>query len=182
MKHINLLGLTLFFGLFTYCQQTTNNTQTVAQNWKLLDEKGYSVQYPENWDLDPSGQMGTSFAIFSKKTSEQDPFRENVNLLIQDMKGMGIDLDKYVEISEGQVKTMTNNGKILESKRLSSNGIEFQKMIYTSQQGNYLLKFEQYYWVKQEKAFVLTLTCEAREFDNYRTTGEKILNSFRFKK
>jgi hypothetical protein len=40
------------------------------------------------------------------------------------------------------------------------------------------LKFEQYYWVINEKAFVLTLTCEEDQFKNYKEVGEKILNSF----
>jgi hypothetical protein len=175
-----LIGLiTTFLSLQLYSQVKSPVTHTAAQkDWKTLNEKGYSIQYPDNWELNTSGQMSTSFILFSKQTSPQDQFRENVNLIIQDLTKQNINLDKYVEISEGQVKTMITNGKLIESKRLNSNGIDFQKVIYTGDQGTYKLKFEQYYLIKKNKAYVLTLTCETRQFDAYKEIGEQILNSF----
>jgi hypothetical protein len=78
-----------------------------------------------------------------------------------------------------QVKTMIVNGEILESKRQNINGVNFHKMIFTGKQGIYNLKFEQYYFIEKGKAFILTLTCEINEFEKYKETGEKILNSFK---
>ena len=126
--------------------------------------------------------MGTSFILFSPLTSQQDQFKENVNLIIQDLTGYNLDLDKYVEISEGQIKTMITDGKIIESKRITSRTLNYQRVIYTGKQGIFNLKFEQYYWVVGNKAFVLTLTCEETQFDNYQVTGEKVLNSFNLNK
>jgi hypothetical protein len=37
--------------------------------------------------------------------------------LIQDLRVHNLDLDKYVEISEGPIKTMIIDGKSIESKR-----------------------------------------------------------------
>ena len=181
MKKTHLLGLTfLFFSLITFGQTTPKNTVKATEaGWKVLKETNYSIQYPDNWDLNKSGQMGSSFFIFSRQTSPQDKFRENVNLMIQSLQGQKINLDKYVEISEGQIKTMITNGNLIESKRLNLNGHEFQKVIYTGDQGAFKLKFEQYYWVLNGQAYILTLTCEKDQFDNYRLIGEKILNSFR---
>jgi hypothetical protein len=183
MKQIQLLGLTFLFISLIACGQTVqkNAEKASESGWKALNESKYSIQYPETWDLDKSGQMGMSFILLSKKTSPQDQFRDNVNLLIQDLQGQKINLDKYVEISEGQIKTMVTNGNLLESKRLSENGSEFQKIIYTGDQGVYKLKFEQYFWIKDGKAYVLTLTCELEQFETYKVTSEKILNSFRLK-
>jgi len=181
MKQAQLLGLTfLFFSLITFGQTTQRTTGKEPENgWKVLNETNYSIQYPDNWDLNKSGQMGSSFFIFSRLTSPQDKFRENVNLIIQSLQGQKINLDKYVEISEGQIKTIITNGNLIESKRLNLNGHEFQKVIYTGDQGIYKLKFEQYYWVLNGQAYILTLTCEKNQFDTYKLTGEKILNSFR---
>ena len=64
------------------------------------------------------------------------------------------------------------------SDRKEKNEQEYQRIIYTGKQGEFNLKFEQYYWVIDEKAYVLTLTCEEDEFENYQETGETILNSF----
>ncbi len=183
MKQIQLLGLSfLFISLIACGQATQKNTGTeIEKGWKTLDESIYSIQYPENWDLDKSGQMGLSFVLLSKQSTPKDQFRDNINLLIQDLQGQNINLDKYVEISEGQIKTMITKGNIIESTRQNENGSEFQKVIYTGDQGVYNLKFEQYYWIENGKAFVLTLTCELDQFETYKVTGEKILNSFRLK-
>lgn len=175
MKRIQLcLLLTLFMSISAYGQ-----TAQRENHGKSINENGYSIQYPDSWDLDKSGQMGMSFILLSKQTSQQDKFRENVNLLIQNLTGQNIDLNKFVEVSEHQIRTMLTKGSLQESKRLNVNGVTFHKIIYTSEQGAFNFKFEQYYWINEEKAYVLTLTCEADQFDNYQETGEKILNSFR---
>lgn len=181
MKQIQLLRLSFLFISLSACGQTVqkNAEKEIENGWKALNESSYSIQYPEKWDLDKSGKMGISLLLLSKQSSPQDQFRENVNLLIQDLQGQNINLDKYVEISEGQIKTMITNGNLIESKRLRENGSEYQKVIYTGDQGVYKLKFEQYYWIKNGKAYVLTLTCELDQFETYKMFGEKILNSFR---
>ena len=152
-----------------------------SNKWNSLNEKDYSIQYPEKWELKKSGQMGTSFILFSQLTSETDQFKENVNLIIQDLTGHNIDLNKYVEISEGQIKTMITDGNIISSNRFKNKGTEFQKVVYTGKQGIFILKFKQYYWVQNDKAYALTLTCEVNEFNNFKDIGEKMLDSFEIK-
>jgi len=183
MKQIKLFGLTSLFISLIACGQTTQKSvpADIPNNWKAINESGYMIQYPDSFDLNTSGQMGMTFILLSKQTSQQDLFRENINLLIQDLTGQNIDLDKYVEISEGQIKTMITNGNIIESKRIKAADSEFQRVIYTGVQGQFNLKFEQYYWIVKSKAYVLTLTCEFNQFDKYNEVGEKIMNSFKIK-
>lgn len=159
----------------------TLNLSTYGQteDWNTIKKDDYSIDYPKDWELNESGQMGTSFILTSPLYSQKDQFKENVNLLVQDLTGYNLDLDRYVEISEGQIKTMITDAKIIESKRIPDQNLDYQKVIYTGKQGIYHLKFEQYYWVVGHKAFVLTLTCEEAQFNDYKLTGEKILNSFK---
>jgi len=182
MNIIKLIGLLTAIMHFTACAQTIEkNTQTkVFKGWKSLTENNYSVNYPDNWELNKSGQMETNFILFSPLSSEQDQFKENVNLLIQDLAGHHLDLNKYVEISEGQIEDLITDGKILDSKRITSEKLHYQKVIYTGKQGIFNLKFEQYYWVIDDKAFILTLTCEESQYNDFQVIGEKILNSFNF--
>jgi len=181
MRQIKLLGLVIVLLSFFACGQPTENNQKskFQEGWSLLNEKDYSIQYPDNWNLNTSGMMESSFVLFSKTSSSTDLFRENVNLLIQNLAGQQIDLDEYVEISESQVKAMVTNGNLIESVRLIKDGMEYHKMIYTGDQGQYNLKFEQFLWITNDQAYVLTLTCEKTEFDNYQEIGEAILNSFK---
>ena len=182
-----LIVLLLFPSLVAFGQTTANqesgkNSQQEIIEWKTLDQSKFSIQYPSTWELNQSGQMGTSFIIFSPLENDEDKFKENVNLLMQDLTGQNIDLDKYVEISEGQIKTMLTNSTLIESKRVKKESEEFHKIIYSGDQGIFHLKFEQYYRVIDDKALVLTFTCETDQFFKFVNTGEKILNSFTQKK
>jgi hypothetical protein len=180
------LQLSVFFALiltFIACNQTTSKgvKMKTPENWRILDEPEYLIQYPDTFDLDKSGLMGMSFILLSKQTSQQDLFRENVNLLVQDLTGKNIDLDKYVEISEEQVKIMITDGNLIESKRFTNKDNEYQRLIYTGRQGQFHLKWQQKYWIENKKAFVLTLTCEESQYENYEFVGEEIMKTFKIK-
>ncbi|MBC8172388.1 MAG: hypothetical protein H7X71_00660, partial [Chitinophagales bacterium] len=78
---------TLFLFSLIACGQTSvkqesdiNRTETI-DGWKTLKEKNYSIQYPSTWELDQSGQMGTSFILFSSLEEKEDQFMENINLI-----------------------------------------------------------------------------------------------------
>jgi hypothetical protein len=161
-------------------KQKTNQAD-FPEDWKTIDEHNYTIHYPDSFELSKAGQMGTSFVLFSKQTSKRDLFRENINLLIQDLGGQKIDLDEYVELSEKQVKTLITNGNLIESKRIKTTETEYHKIIYTGVQGKFNLKFEQYFWIMKGEAYILTLTCEVNQFANYKKIGEKIMNTFRIK-
>jgi hypothetical protein len=179
MKRLLVLPLLALCLSLTVHAQIGDSLETQKEiQWKSLDGDGYEIQYPVNWEIDKSGQMGMSFILLSVQTSPQDKFRENVNLLTQNLTGLNIDMDAFVKISEEQVKSMFKEGKIYESKRVKNKGKSFHKLLYSGSQGSFLFKIQQYYWVENEKAYVLTFTCEAAAFDSYIETGDKIMNSF----
>ena len=152
----------------------------VNSNWKTFSQSNYSIQYPPNWDLNQNPGLGLSFAVLSRLENGNDLFKENVSLMIQNLAGRNIDLDKFVAISEEQVRTVALNGMLVESKRLEDGQYPHQHLIYTSDQNNYHLTTEQYYWVQGEQAYVLTLSCEQDKYSAYKKVGEQILNSFYF--
>jgi len=148
--------------------------------WKTLDETDYSIRYPEEWELDQSGQMGSTFFLFSPLETNQDKFRDNVNLFIQDLSGLNIDLNNYAEISEEQLRTLITNFTLIESKKMKTNSDEFHRVIFTGDQGIFQLRYEQIYWLKNNKAYALTFTCEQDKFSYLEEVVEVILNSFSF--
>lgn len=155
--------------------------QTTA-GWETLDAENFTVQYPSTWQLDRSGQMGTSFILFSPKDSENDKFKENANLLIQDLPTQNFTLDQYAEASVEQIRTLVTNATLIESTRMRSGEEEFHKIIFLGDQGVYHLRFEQHVLIRQNKAYVLTFTCEADKFVDYSATATKLLNSFVLKR
>lgn len=174
MKFLRIIVL-----FFPFCVFGQNNS---SNDLKTLNQSNFSIQYPSAWELNESGQQGTTFIVLSALESGDDKFRENVNLVIQDLTGHNLRLDEYTVISVDQIKTMIPNSSLLENKKMSANNTDFQKVIYTGEPGTYKLKFEQYYFVLDNKAYVLTLTCEQDKFDQFKDVGERILNSFTIKK
>lgn len=181
MKKLSILFI-LLFPIIANAQSDKKTGDSDSEDWKTVKEKSFTINYPATWNLDQSGQMGTSLMLFSPVESEQDKFRENVNVIIQDLKGMDIDLDKYTKISEDQVKNLITNSKIVESNRIKNGNSEYHKIIYTGEQGLFKLTFEQYYLIKKDKAYILTFTSEQDKYEDFKETGEEILNSFQLKK
>lgn len=151
----------------------------LSKNWRQLTGNGYSIQYPQNWCVDNSLRMGLSFVIYSQPPAENKNFRENVNLTIQNLAGQNMNMDKFVKKSQEQIKTMLKNESILESERIYINGIEYHKIRYKGNCRGYNLEFLQYYRLQNEKAYILTLTCEASQFGKYVKIAEKMMASFK---
>ncbi len=172
----------LLVSTFIACGQTKESKDKETKlNWKTYEVSDYSIQYPDSWELNQSGQMGTSFILFSPLESRKDKFRENINFLIQDLSDYNLDLNEYAKISEGQIKKLVTNSTLIESKRIINGSNEYHRVIYSGDQGIFHLKYEQFFWVKNEKAYILTLTCEQEKFSDFKKVGEEILNSFMFK-
>ena len=178
-----LFTLSLLLTLISCGGSTIQNEQKAEAvkritGWELLKQDDYSIQYPKDWELNQSGQMGTKFILFSALEDQEDQFRENVNLISQDLGSNDVDLDQYTEISENQIKTMMTNCTVYESKRIKNASGDYQKLIYAADQGAFRLKFEQLYWIENDFAYVLTLTCEESKFSSFKQVGEKIMSTF----
>jgi hypothetical protein len=160
-------------------KELETENQKKESNWLGLDTLNFSVQYPPEWELNKTGEAGTSFVLSSPEESNQDQFRENVNLLIQDLNNETMDLGKYTTLSEDQIKKYISNSNILESKRVKTATEEYQKLLYLGDQGILHLKFEQYYFKRDKKVYVLTFTAEQSKFMKYHEMGESIMDSFK---
>jgi len=169
------------FLVFALTIPTWAQDQPGDADWKTLTTEEFEIKYPADWSLDQSGQMGTSFILMSLASDSSDLFRENVNLVIQDLSGLSLTLDKYVELSTQQIQRLATNGKIIQSERIEKKELAYHKMVYTADQGIYKLQFVQYYWIIGEQAYVLTLTCSQDQFAAYQEVGMTILDSFSIK-
>ena len=139
-------------------------------------KKNYVIEYPSTWKMDTSKSFGTEFTLFSPKENKEDKFSENINLIIQDLAGKSIDLDKYAQLSEEQIRTNAKDLKGLNKIKTRSEPNEFYKFTFEMTYGAFILNTEQYYFVKDEKAYVITFSSETGKS---KIIGQKILNSFK---
>lgn len=182
MKVLFVFNFMIFFFLSSTFGQAKSEEDILNAKWKVFDSENFVISHPNNWDVDQSGQMGTSFMLFSPLTSKEDRFKENVNLIVQDLTGFNLDLDQFIQMSEEQIKTMLVDGKIITSKRLEEEGQDIHMLTFSGTQGVFDLEFDQLCFIKKEKAYIVTFTYEASEKEKYRELGTDILKSFRVKK
>ncbi len=138
--------------------------------------ENYAIRYPDKWEINASGYMGTKFIILSP-VEENDVFRENINLIIQDLSTYDINLDDFAQLSENQIKTQFGENSIIEHKKEGNH----YKIIYQGAQNGIDMMFEQYYFLKDKKAYILTFTSIPTAFDAYKQIAEEILSSFTIK-
>jgi hypothetical protein len=165
------------------CGKSTENKASTGskEDWKTYSASNYTLQYPNNWELDDSGKLGTKFMLLSPTSSIADTFKENVNLVVEDLKGQKVNLDTYAKITEGQIETMIKNAKVVMSQRLSVGTEQVHKIVFTGRQNGFDLQTMQYYRIANGIAYVLTFSAEEDQFDAYAEVGEQILKSFLLK-
>ena len=152
-----------------------------SSNWTTYDNAAYRMIYPNSWQLDETGRNKTEFIILSKREKE-DPFRENINLIAQDLSNQIMNLESYVALSVDQIKNVVAESKIFESKVITKNGGPVHSIVWSGLLNGKKLKFKQLLFINDNIAYALTLTCEEKEYDNYIETADQILNSFILKK
>ena len=157
-------------------QETELNTE----NWMQVEGEGFRISFPPEWDFDQEGSMGTEFIIFSPPGSLQDKFRENLNLVVQDVADMDLSLQDYTELSVRQIETMLTDAEILSSSIGELNGTTYSDLVYKGSMGQMNLFFYQRYLLWNGKAYVLTFTTEQNTKKEYLPIGESLMASFHF--
>lgn len=168
-----LLSMMLLLSNFCFSQNDLEESRFTKDN--------YTIHYPKAWLLDTTKMMGSEFFIFSPLENELDTFKENVNGIIQDLKGLNIDLEKYKLITDQQLSLLVTDLKEYESSIITENNVSYIKVSYKMTQGKFKIKTTSHCTIKDDKAYLLTFTCLVDTYDKYKTVGEEILNSFRLK-
>lgn len=107
-------------------------------------------------------------------------FSENVNLVIQNLKGKNIDLDAYIKLNKQELVKIPE-GKLLVSERRKTNTSEYHVFVFTGNMNDLDIKAIQYYFLKNEMAYVLTFTTLVNEYEKYEKLAIEILDSFKLK-
>ncbi len=182
MKNMLFVGLALLSVCFVALGQSKEkNTLEFSENWELFNDSNFTIQYPDTFELIEYGKKGKGISIFAKETSDDDLFSENIHLSIENLEGSNFDLDAYIKLVEAQIEKKLTDGKMIESKRVKEGDREYHKMVYTGKLGPVDLKWVQHYRVVNEKAYVLTFTCEEAQYEAYASIAKKIMLTFKLK-
>lgn len=137
----------------------------------------FSIQYPENWIVEKD--QGT-LIFLSGLTGDDDKFRENVNIMVQDLTGHNLDLESYTELSKQLVIDNLSESAILEIADIRLCGYRAKEFKYQmAMDGNELIILQNWF-LMDNKAYLFSFTAEKESFDAYINKARDIFNSFRF--
>ena len=171
---MNLTAFLFFIAMANYCfsQQDKSNDMINFAN------DDFKFQYPESWEIDTTKAWGPEVIVTSPLENEADIFSENVNILIQNLAGQDINLEKYKQITEQQIMTLATDGKIIESAIVISDKGESFRITYSMTQGIFKLIITSLCIIHHDQAYLVTFSAEIDHFDQYKIISEQILNSF----
>lgn len=171
----------LFIALLVAVSVSGQNNST-APCWHLQQDEVYhfSFFYPDDWTLKLPG-TNTRFFVTSPVETDNDMFRENVNLLVR-KAGAG---ETSVKTAEADIRSTLSanlkNFKVIRSVYLKWNNLETYNIEYTCTQSSegkdYNLHMNQWITISKGNLFVFTFTAEADAYATYFPTIERIFQS-----
>ena len=161
------------YRLFIFC------VSVFAQQSKTFDnlQFKYSVKYPADYQVK---HLGRVIAFISPDVDKKTGFSENVNIAIETLSAPIIKLDDFFKRAKENLTLGGNGVKILEEKKEKLSGADAYKIIYTSKQKKTNFKQLQVVAIYKDKAYVVTYTALAEQFDRSLSPANSIIKSLKF--
>ena len=146
---------------------------------KYKDEnQGFSIQYPASWEASTKVE-GTAVIFLSPSEGALDIFRENVNVVIQDLSKNPVDIKEYSETALKQLESAFDTGfQIVESGEARLAKTPAYHVVYLVKSKDIELKIMHVWTVIGLKAYQLTYTALSNKYDENLGKVEKMINSF----
>lgn len=136
-------------------------------------EKGYRIDYNADWEKE---EVDISIVFSSPKESEDDAFREAVNVVVQDLSSMSMTLEELTDHMEDYLAKA--DATIERSGPDTLAGKSGHSIVVSGKRGELELKMMQIYAVANNKAYIISYTAEADKYDKYLEDAEKMIKSF----
>lgn len=149
-----------------------------ADPTKKVETKEYSLLVPASWETRIIGDVGISFIALSPLLGEQDPFRENMTVVVQDLTGTTNTLKSVMAESKRDIINELDRGNVFDEGTGKSAQGEYQRMAYTTLQNNVVLRYESRFYQKGSKIYILLFSAEKSLYADYEKRVNKMMDSF----
>jgi len=143
--------------------------------WKTFEHEKFSISYPANWSVESIAQ--TEFAAQEGTTSASDNISENMNVVIEPSKFQG-NMKQYLEASKKGIRQGFND-VIFESSQKITN--DYSELIWTDPDPSADLRFFQYFWLVNKQGYIVTMTCNPDQADDYYPIARAVAETFTVK-
>lgn len=148
-------------------------------SWDTYTDKAnnFSIQYPKEWIKEI---RGNSILFLSPLDGQGDRFKENVNVMLQDLSQQELTLAEYTELTKESVIANLGKQAIVSLKDVTLKGVSAKEFIYKMNLNGNNLKIKQYWFIQNKKAYLFTYTAKPSKFNDYEAVASKIVESFKF--
>ncbi len=150
--------------------------QTEKKGLATLDQPGYSIQYPAEWQVDQSGMMGTKFILVMPSGNPE--FSPNINLVQQELPTDDVPMDATLEATLEQLENMLGDFKLISQKKFNTPSGPCSELEYTGTFGENAMHWKQRYWLRNKMVHVLTFTALKDDFARVVDSGKSAMDSF----
>lgn len=140
---------------------------------------GFALELPEGWEMGQAPNEKT-VVLLSAPEGENDPFRENMNVIVTELD-VDISLADLFNLNIENAKKMLPSFEAVEVEPLELDGVPAMKLIYTFKIEETTLKNIVYIMLKDRTMYTITFSCLEARFDEFRPLFETIGNSFQLK-
>lgn len=140
---------------------------------------GVSIRYPQDW-IPQEGVMGTVVTfVHVPKRKERKPyaFKENINIVVQELPEGEKTLSEYSDLVLEQLKMVMPDAEILKSEKVKFFKNRGHRIFCKVSQDNVQLKWLQTWTIENGKAYMVTYTAEESRFKRFLPRVEKMLET-----
>jgi hypothetical protein len=121
-------------------------------NWSTYTDKAnkFSIQYPNDWSKEI---RGNSTIFLSPLNGSGDRFKENVNLMLQDLSQQPVTLEHYTDITKESVIANLGKQAIVSLKDATIQGIAAKEIVYNMNMNGNNLRIKQYWFITKVSHF-----------------------------
>ncbi len=166
-----LIALSLFWGFAYANAQEAGSTE--SQTNKIGE---VTISYPKSYEFTDNMPGGAKFGLLSPLTGENDTFRDNVNLLIQEI-GQDIDVAEGLEPLKQQMSKYITNYVGIDAKIMNLPVGKAIRLEYTGNLGVMKIHWVQYMVSKNKKLYILSCTAEQHTYKQFATEFANIAKS-----
>ncbi len=142
---------------------------------------GFALQYPAAWSF-AENQGGAAAIFYSPKENALDIFKENVNIVVQDISRNPMTLEKYTETAIAQMNAVFGiNIEILVSTRISIDNRPAHQFIFIGKGPDGNLQYQCRWTLVGTTAYQITYTALASGYQKHLAQAERVMNSFRIR-
>jgi|GEM_PF-3717878 len=177
MKNRILTVLTLIVFVLTGClSEPAASTIPDGYNMYKNKESSFRLWYPEEWEV-KENWAAAAVIITSPVESEQDNFRENLNVIVEPNPEK-VSFDQLKKNVMSLLERGITQFELVSSEERESNGKPSIQLVYNGVQGIYHITYLQTIVWDEDQSYYITFVSTSDRYEKYVYRAKTMMSSF----